>query len=334
VGSAARGAARRQWRLSVTSDSARDSIRSSTSGLGRAALRKCRLPPLSSFSDPRLARSCDNIVFASIAVRLITIRISHFNERARWALDRFALEYEEEPYMPLLHFAAVARVTGVRGGFADPHSTRFSTPVLLTDSGRVLTDSAMIVRWASDSFGTAATTLYPAARRAAIEQFEEQARERLGPHTRRVGYSIAFGNPTLLASLADRNVGPLQARAFRYMAPALVAMIRRRLHIDSQAPASLDHVRRFLDEVAAQLGTRQYLFDDRFTAADLSLSALLAPLLLPTRAEGYAATLPALDELSERGVAVVREVREHPVGRFCLRMFASERGERRIPCAP
>jgi glutathione S-transferase len=267
-------------------------------------------------------------------VRLITIRISHFNERARWALDRFGLEYEEEPYMPPFHVAAVARVTGGRGGLADHHSTRFSTPVLLTNSGRVLCDSAMIVRWASDSFGTAATTLYPAERRAAIEAFEAQARDRLGPHTRRVGYSIAFSDPKLLASLADRNVGARQARAFRYVAPAVIGAIRRHLEVDSRASASLDEVRRFMDEAGAQLGDRQYVFDDRFTAADLTLSALLAPLVLPTRAEGYSATLPALDELSESGAAVVREIREHPVGRFCLRMFGSERGERRVPCAP
>jgi glutathione S-transferase len=267
-------------------------------------------------------------------MRLITIRISHFNERARWALDRFELEYEEEPYMPLFHYAAVARVTHGRGGQVDRHSSRFSTPVLVADNGRVLCDSALIVRWASDSFGTPATTLYPASQRGAIEQFEDRARDQLGPHTRRVAYSIAFSNPALLASLAERNVGALQARAFRYAAPVVIAAIRRGLHVDERSAASLDKVRGFLDEVASGLGTQRYLFGERFTAADLTLSALLAPLLLPSRAEGFAATLPELDELSESSAALVREVREHPVGRFCLRMFATERGVRRIPCAP
>jgi glutathione S-transferase len=267
-------------------------------------------------------------------MRLITIRISHFNERARWALDRFALEYEEEPYMPLFHYAAVARVTHGRGGQVDHHSSRFSTPVLVTDNGRVLCDSALITRWVSDTFGTPATTLYPTARRAAIEELEDRARDQLGPHTRRVAYAAALSNPALLASLAERNVGALQAQAFRYAAPLVISAIRRGLHVDERSAASLDKVRAFLDEVAARLGERQFLFDDRFTAADLTLAALLSPLLLPTRAEGFAASLPAIDELSESSAALVREVREHPVGRFCLRMFATERGVRRIPCEP
>jgi hypothetical protein len=75
------------------------------------------------------------------AMRLITIRFSHYNERARWALDRLGVAYEEEPYMPLFHVLAVARATRGRGGSADHHSTRYSTPVLITDSGRVLTAS-------------------------------------------------------------------------------------------------------------------------------------------------------------------------------------------------
>jgi glutathione S-transferase len=267
-------------------------------------------------------------------MRLITIRISHFNERARWALDRLQVPYEEEPYMPLFHMPAVARATRWRGGRADRHSSRFSTPVLIMDAGRALCDSGEILRWASDTYGTPETTLYPAERRSEIEAFEARAVERLGGHTRRVAYAIAFQRPELLASLAERNVGAWQARAFRAAAPLVLAAIRRRLQVDERQAASLATVRDFMDEVAGSLDSRRYLFGDRFSAADLTLSTLLAPLVLPTRGEGFSASLPRIDELSERGASLVREARAHPVGRLCLRMFAEERGRRQIPCLP
>ena len=266
-------------------------------------------------------------------MRLITIRFSHFNERARWALDRLGVAYEEEPYMPLFHILAVARATRGRGGAADRHSTRYSTPVLITDSGRVLCDSRDIVRWASDTFGNEATSLYPAAQRPEIEAFERDVEQRLGPHTRRVAYHIAFSDPALTAALATRNVSERQARAFRLVAPLVVALIRRRLRVDRYA-ASLDVVRAFVGELAPRLAGRSYVVGDRFTSADLTLASLLAPLLLPTREEGYGAVLPAIAELPEPGAAIVKEMRTGAVGQFCLRMFATERGIRQLPCVP
>ena len=40
---------------------------------------------------------------------LITIPLSHYCEKARWALDRVALSYREEPHAPLLHRLATQR---------------------------------------------------------------------------------------------------------------------------------------------------------------------------------------------------------------------------------
>lgn len=267
-------------------------------------------------------------------MRLITIRISHFSERARWALDRFGVAYVEEPYMPLFHFGGVARATRGRGGREDRHSSRFSTPVLVTDEGLTLCDSGEIVRWVDDSFGSPESTLYPAGLRDEVNAFEREVHDRLGGHARRVAYHIAFGNPVLLGRLAARNVGALQARLFQLAAPAVIYGIQRRLEVQKRYPSSLDKVHTFLDELDARVSGRAYTFGDRFSAADLTLSALLAPLVLPSRAEGFGASLPELGELTSAGAAFVREVRERPVGQFCLRMFATERGTRRVPCSP
>src|SRR5207245_725283 len=62
-----------------------------------------------------------------VAARLVTIPISHFCEKARWALDRAGVEYVEHPHLQLVHVVA-ARLAG--GGR--------TVPVLVTDEGEVL----------------------------------------------------------------------------------------------------------------------------------------------------------------------------------------------------
>jgi glutathione S-transferase len=70
--------------------------------------------------------------------RLITIPISHFCEKARWALDRAGVEYAEERHVQGIH-RFVARRAG--GGT--------TVPVLVTGE-RVLSESEDILRYADE----------------------------------------------------------------------------------------------------------------------------------------------------------------------------------------
>ena len=44
---------------------------------------------------------------------LVTIPISHFCEKARWALDRAGVAYEEQRHLPALHRVAVRRAASI-----------------------------------------------------------------------------------------------------------------------------------------------------------------------------------------------------------------------------
>jgi glutathione S-transferase len=111
---------------------------------------------------------------------LITIPLSHYCEKARWALDRLELPYREEPHAPLLHRLATKRKDGG------------AVPVLVHGSSRLI-DSTDILVYADGLRG--GDILYPrdAARRGEVDAFEEQFDTQLGPHTRRLvraGYKI------------------------------------------------------------------------------------------------------------------------------------------------
>lgn len=72
-----------------------------------------------------------------VRARLVTIPISHFCEKARWALDRADVDYVEQPHLQLIHIVAARRAGGGR-----------TVPVFVTPTGEVLAESAAIVRWA------------------------------------------------------------------------------------------------------------------------------------------------------------------------------------------
>src|SRR5665648_147371 len=64
---------------------------------------------------------------------LVTIPISHYCEKARWALDRAGVPYRERRHLQGLHRVAVRRAGG---GLTAP---------VLVDDGRVLAESALIL---------------------------------------------------------------------------------------------------------------------------------------------------------------------------------------------
>ena len=106
---------------------------------------------------------------------------------------------------------AVYRVHRGKLGRADSASSRFSTPVLRTDDGRILCDSADIVRYVSGRFAPKGQDLDAVPGAAETERHFHDA---LGPHTRRVAYATLFEQPELMRQIAQRNVDSLQASVF------------------------------------------------------------------------------------------------------------------------
>jgi glutathione S-transferase len=104
---------------------------------------------------------------------LITIPISHYCEKARWALDRAGIAHRESAHLQIIH-RLVARRAG--GGATVP---------VLVCGDRVLTDSAEIVIEA-DTRARFERRLYPDDRAAAAEArtLERDFDARLGPHGR------------------------------------------------------------------------------------------------------------------------------------------------------
>ncbi len=251
--------------------------------------------------------------------RLITLAFSHYNEKARWALDRYSVPYREEPHMPFVCSLAVAVATRGRGGAADRASSRYSTPVLILNDGRTLTDSTDIVRFAAGPDDA----LFP---NTEVSELVDHYGDQLGPYTRLLAYWHLGRHAGMIEQLAADNVGRREAWLFKRIVPLAGSQLSRTLNLTQAGhDRALARVRQELDEAASRLENRNYLCGDRFTAADLTFAALLAPGLCLTPQEGFGAVLPELASLDDEAQALIREVRTHPAGQFALRMYAEER---------
>jgi glutathione S-transferase len=252
---------------------------------------------------------------------LTGIAFSHYVEKARWALDRFAVPYKDQRVLPLLHFAAVLRVHGGRMGKQDKASTRFSTPVLRTDDGTVLSDSAEIVRYVSRRFAPPGHDLYA---QPGAGELEQHFHDQLGPYTRRAAYGALFERPALLTQMVRHNVDIVQATLFRALSPLAIRALQRALAITPDGvQRAVERTLREFDGVSTRLADgRPFLLGDQFSAADLAFACLAAPAVLPAE---YSAWMPPAEALPEPIALRTLQLRETPAGAFVLRMFRDER---------
>jgi glutathione S-transferase len=247
--------------------------------------------------------------------RLITIPLSHYCEKARWALDCAGVDYVEERHVPLLHRSRTKKV-GAK-----------SVPVLVT-AARTYADSGSIVRYADEHSRTSPLLPRNASLRQEAVELELYLDRELGPHARRWAYGELLDHASLLqphftsgAPTWERLVAPVALMIAR-------PMIRSGYRVDpDSARLSLERVRdvfRWIDDKLSD--DRPYLVGEGFGAADITFASLAAPLLLPPN---YGGSFPALEDVPESTRHVVHEFRATRPGRFALAMYQSHR--RRAP---
>ena len=244
---------------------------------------------------------------------LITIPISHYCEKARWALDRAGVTYEERAHLQVLHWVAVSRAGGGK-----------TAPVLVWGD-RVFADSADIVE-AAGAEAPRDRSLYPDDPAAATEirALQSDFDAELGPEGRRWMYNAMRGRRDLAVAYGCTGVPAWQRRALPFAYPVAARIIDRYLDVTpATAARSEAAVRATFDAVAERLGDgRSYLCGERFSAADLTFASLAAPMLMPPE---YGVPLPQPEELPATMAATVREFRRHPAGAYALKMFREER---------
>ena len=230
-------------------------------------------------------------------LELIELYPSPFSERVRWVLDAKGLPYRRTEYVPLAGEDEHKRRTGIA-----------TAPVLLAD-GEVIGDSDRAVDWLEAHPPAPALLPVDPRQRAQVRAWELFATEVVGPAARLV------------------LVGQYKAMGLQPLADHFAA----KYHWSEAEEARVDRVlRTVLPEVASALASAPYLVSDAFTRADLTLAALLTPVIgLPP--EDLFSIDPGMRALfgipfgADPALAPLRDWRDHT--------YRGHRGRRVVPAA-
>jgi glutathione S-transferase len=225
------------------------------------------------------------------------LKVSHYNEKARWALDYKRVPHVRRAALPGRHQPIATKLSG------SP-----TLPVLVV-GGEAVGDSTRIIAELERRHPD--PPLYPAdpderQRALALEDYFD---EELGPHSRLLAlhHLLPEANLWLGAFWPDvHGVGRIAARA-------AFPLVRRRIssgfEIDERSVAlAFDKLRAAGERFRSEIEPSSYLVGDHFSVADLTLAALLAPLVAPEQfpypqpQRGHPRFAPVRDALAESGL--------------------------------
>jgi glutathione S-transferase len=200
------------------------------------------------------------------------LKVSHYNEKARWALDYKRVPHVRRAATPGRHAKIARRLWA---------GTTF--PVLEID-GEVIGDSTLIIRALERRYPE--PPLYPEdpddRRHAlAIEDFFD---EEFGPYLRLLVLEHMLPDPPLLLGAFTPDLSAPRRWTARAMYPLIRRGVARDFDIDhAHVDRAWEKCRAACERFAAEVGPNGYLVGDRFTVADLTVAALLSPVVAPVQ---------------------------------------------------
>lgn len=239
---------------------------------------------------------------------LFHFALSHFNEKARWALDRKNIPHRRRALLPGLHRVTTMRVSG-----------QGQVPVLRC-CGEVVAGSSQIIEHLEKAHP--GPSLYPelAVERERALELQRWLDTEVGPAVRRARFGDMLADPSYFCLQFTFDRGLATRLAYRAIFPGVQLIMKR--DMDLRLPAidrALDATERALDFVAREGGSG-YLVGDAFSIADLAAAALLFPAVEPSGShrspEPHA---PVLDRWLSRWS-------DHPGAQWVRDVYELERG--------
>jgi glutathione S-transferase len=311
---------------------------------------------MSSFATPESPPHADINIEGKEHVRLLTIGISHYNEKARWALDLAVARtndvnesddpssvlhsYSEDAHPPALQtFEALDahKIAGdrVEGAIPGAKLNKGATPLIVKKDGSVVVESAYIVKkyapelWYQEGH-PGVNTEEIAALNAEIDELIQTFDTGLGNDIRTVVYhnTLVPKYYDALADLCVADTSIIEGIIFRLALKRspLPKTMRKYMTInDVTCTECENNLRTVFADMSKRLEstpTPGYLVGNKFTAADLTFAALSAPMVRPPEAGN---AIPA-SRLPPRYLKLATEVAETTAGKHVLSMYSKHRG--------
>lgn len=226
------------------------------------------------------------------------IPLSHYSEKARWALAYKGVEHTRRAPQPPAHMLVAMKLT---------KGKQKTFPVLGLNGDRIGDSTAII---AALEARYPSPPLYPEdpEQRTRALELEDWFDEQLGQHMRLLAWHELLHDPERLKALAAKVVPASLAPLSGLAVGATKAYVSLRYGVKDKQAAEQARaaIIAAFDRLEAELGDGEYLVGETFSVADLTAASLFYPLVLPDEGPQLIASPP---EAIERFRAPLKERR-------------------------
>ena len=240
---------------------------------------------------------------------LYTFNISHFSEKARWALDYEGVPYQEQALLPGLHPFLTRRLA------------RRTHVTVLQDNDHVVQGSSEILDYIAERLGATKLTPRDSLAFAHTRALETRIDRGFGLGVQRLLYAELLKDRGTMVKLWAFG-GPAWADALYAMTyPLMAALVRRTYRTNNKGAIvrAQERLVSLFDELDAMLTRQRYLGGDQPSRLDITVAALLAPLCHPPQ---HRITWPALPPVLSRFTAPLQC---RPTWNHALHMYNQHR---------
>lgn len=242
--------------------------------------------------------------------RLLHFRVSHYNEKVRWALDFKRWAHRRKALVPGFHVAGLQIKTGQR-----------KVPVLEIEGGRLI-GSAHIIDELERRRPEPA--LYPADEAGRKRALAIQAHydDEVAPALRRLFWSTYIRDTSACCRMATHGASKPARVAFRALFPIMRPLFKRNMGLDrKRLAAAKDGLSGIFDRLEQEIGPDGFLVGDRFGLADLAAAAVMSAIVRPPEFS-YPLPEPLPDEL----VALRQSLASRKGYQWVMETYARHRG--------
>ncbi len=201
---------------------------------------------------------------------LLHFRISHYNEKVRWALDHKRWPHTREALTPGFHHVRVRWLTGQN-----------QLPVLILDGAPHVGSARILELIEARRPDPPLFPEDPALRRRALA-LQATFDDEVAPAVRRLFWSTYLPRPAHATAMATAGASSAVRAAFRVAFPLMRPVFHWNLAANREAnDAARAVLNRAIDRVEAEIGPSGYLVGERFGVADLSVAAVMTAILRP-----------------------------------------------------
>jgi len=211
-------------------------------------------------------------------LKLYQFPISHYCEKARWALELKELPYRKVNLLPGPHAKKAQALAAT------------SNLPILEHGGQCIQESSEIISYLDKKFLRRPLTPEDPEEAKLAVAWESFADREIGPAVRLLSYHTLLDHKDIVLPLMTQG-GPWYGSFMMSSAyPKVVNSMRSLMKINDQTAAQAEEkISLALDNINETLGGQEFLVGNTFTRADLSVAALLAPLIMP---QGYGIEWP------------------------------------------